>query len=173
MTARAKVLCQAIPRGGEPCRVSRAWLDPKTGDFRCIFHNSTSPATVEAHRRRQMRVAMYGERPPRKPRPPRVPDEVRFWRHVKKSDGCWEWTAGNNGHGYGWATRYRQLSVAAHRFSWEMHFGPIPPGLIVCHHCDNPPCVRPDHLFVGTYKDNMQDCVRKGRLIGRRTKKKL
>lgn len=51
----------------------------------------------------------------------------------------------------------------AHRVSWELAYGPIPPGLFVCHHCDNPPCVRPDHLFVGTPRDNTLDRDRKGR----------
>lgn len=52
----------------------------------------------------------------------------------------------------------------AHRVAWELSFGPVPAGLFVCHHCDNPRCVRPDHLFVGTHDANMRDRDRKGRL---------
>jgi hypothetical protein len=53
---------------------------------------------------------------------------------------------------------------AAHRVSWRMHNGDIPKGMVICHKCDNPPCVRPDHLFLGTYSDNTQDMIRKGRI---------
>ena len=87
----------------------------------------------------------------------------RFWRYVQKGDGCWEWSAARNGLGYGAFGLNRDDMMPAHRFSWELHFGPIPSGLFVCHHCDNPPCVRPDHLFLGTPLANVRDMVRKGR----------
>jgi hypothetical protein len=64
--------------------------------------------------------------------------------------------------GYGMVTAEgRQWS--AHRLAWTKAFGPIPPGLFVCHHCDNPPCIEPSHLFLGTHQDNMADRNRKGR----------
>lgn len=89
---------------------------------------------------------------------------TRFWARVSKSRGCWLWTACRNGNGYGslydHAARRMQL---ASRVSWRIHFGPIPSGLCVLHRCDNPPCVRPDHLFLGTQRDNMRDCAAKGR----------
>jgi hypothetical protein len=81
-----------------------------------------------------------------------------FWNKVNKTSGCWIWTAANK-DGYG---RYSN-SGYAHRISWEMHFGKIPAGMFVCHKCDNPPCVNPDHLFLGTNQDNVNDMRAKGR----------
>lgn len=90
-----------------------------------------------------------------------MPLEDRFWNKVRKSDNCWEWTAGKN-RGYG-AFFVNGKNVGAHKFSWEIHFGEIPKGMYVCHRCDNSLCVRPDHLFLGTQLDNIQDSVMKGR----------
>lgn len=89
-------------------------------------------------------------------------DKKRFEIRVKKTEGCWEWLATKHEKGYG-AFAYRNAMVRAHRFSYFMHFGPIPLGLEVCHHCDNPGCVRPDHLFLGTHHENMKDMSKKGR----------
>lgn len=85
-----------------------------------------------------------------------------LWRHVAKSEGCWLWTGATKGRGYGHFSR-RGRWFAAHRVSFELAFGPIPTGLRVLHRCDVPACVRPDHLFTGTGKDNYQDMVSKGR----------
>lgn len=93
-----------------------------------------------------------------------------FWNKVDRSGTCWVWTAARSEFGYGiYALRQdgRTRNDPAHRFSWRLHFGAIPDGLYVCHHCDNPPCVRPDHLFLGTPQANYLDMKRKGRL-GRR-----
>lgn len=92
----------------------------------------------------------------------------RFWAKVNLSGPvhpvigteCWEWTAANNGLGYG---VFRARQRYAHRFSWEVHVGPIPNGAFVCHRCDNPGCVRPNHLFLGTAQDNSSDMVAKSR----------
>lgn len=92
--------------------------------------------------------------------------EERFWAYVAKQDGdvCWEWTGKRDGPGYG-ALWVAGKTRGAHRVSWEMHNGAIPPGMFVCHSCDNRGCVRPDHLWLGTNEDNMQDAANKGRLV--------
>lgn len=91
--------------------------------------------------------------------------EERFWKYVHKTDTCWLWTAHKNRKGYG-GFGVNGRSGEAHRFSWVLHFGPIPDGLCVLHNCpggDNPSCVRPDHLFLGTKADNCRDRHAKGR----------
>lgn len=86
-----------------------------------------------------------------------------FWSKVDKSGECWEWQAYRMPWGYGRFGCADGKTRTAHRISYEMAFGPIPEGLIVCHTCDNPPCVRPKHFFLGSHKDNAQDAVRKRR----------
>lgn len=90
----------------------------------------------------------------------------RFWDKVHKTDGCWEWTGPCRPYGrvcVGSVKNNTRREVLAHRASWTINFGQIPDGKNVCHSCDNPACVRPDHLFIGSQKENMQDMYSKGR----------
>lgn len=88
-----------------------------------------------------------------------------FWSNVIKSDGCWNYKKIDGKppkKGYGYIS-FNGRKWPANRFSWMIHNGPIPDNLLVCHRCDNPACVRVDHLFLGTVKDNAQDKIIKGR----------
>lgn len=90
--------------------------------------------------------------------------QQRFWLRVQKGDGlgCWLWTGLVNNMDYG-TFRIGGKSVLVHRFSYELHRGAIPSGMVVMHSCDVPGCVNPDHLKLGTMKDNTQDMMAKGR----------
>ena len=100
--------------------------------------------------------------------------EVSFWEKVDKDttpDGCWEWTASKSKSGYGYF-RFRGEHWRAHRVAWVLTNGEIPhhddpkEKLFVCHHCDNPACCRPDHLFLGKPRENTEDMCAKGRCGG-------
>ena len=95
---------------------------------------------------------------------PITPVDVRFWRNVQKTETCWLWMGARN------MTHYGLLGIdghsrLAHRISYALLVGPIPDGLDVLHKCDNPPCVNPDHLFLGDAKANAADKIAKGRHI--------
>lgn len=88
--------------------------------------------------------------------------EDRFNDQHEKGPGCWEWTGRCSVAGYG-QIKDNYRTRGAHRVSYEIHNGAVPEGLQVLHHCDNPPCVNPEHLFIGTHQDNMDDKVSKNR----------
>lgn len=96
--------------------------------------------------------------------------EERFWKRVEKTDGCWLWTgskAGGRDGRYGTIreTGPSRKSAYTHRYSYELHHGPIPDGHVVMHTCDVPACVNPDHLLLGTQGDNVKDMDAKGRRV--------
>lgn len=90
-----------------------------------------------------------------------LPLEARFWKYVNKTEGCWLWTGGTRS-GYG-AMKWKREPCLAHRLSWEIHNGPVLGDLWVLHKCDVHACVRPDHLFLGTPRDNTNDRIEKRR----------
>jgi hypothetical protein len=91
----------------------------------------------------------------------------RFWKKVLKTQTCWIWMGGHNEAGYGTFFRYDKDGngrfINAHRFSWEICHGTIPFGKQILHKCDNPRCVRPDHLAIGTQSENILDSMAKER----------
>jgi hypothetical protein len=96
--------------------------------------------------------------------------EEKFWEKVDKNgcfcerlqSRCWIWNGWKISGGYG-KIKINGIVIYAHRFVWNITNGEIPVGILVCHKCDNPSCVNPEHLFLGTMKDNMQDKIKKGR----------
>ncbi len=92
-------------------------------------------------------------------------DVARFWSYVEKTDGCWIWRGSvcalRGGYGQ---INIRGKVLKTHRVAYALEIAEVPDGLFVCHHCDNPICVRPSHLFVGTCADNVNDAWKKGRL---------
>lgn len=121
---------------------------------------SLKSGLCQMHKRR---LAKYGTTDPQKRS--RGPLAERFWLYVdKRKDGeCWEWTGALGPNGYGRTSDRGQNDLVAHRVSYELAHGAIPDGKIIMHSCDNRKCVNPQHLTAGTYLENMQDMIGKGR----------
>lgn len=92
-----------------------------------------------------------------------VPQDPLFWAKVDTSGDCWLWTGYLDRQGYGRVGRKGRNPMGAHRYAWELTNGPIPEGKVIRHSCDNPPCVNPVHLQLGTQRDNIADRQRRGR----------
>lgn len=109
---------------------------------------------------------------------PKIPLAIRFWNKVDKNGPivrpelgpCWIWLGTKNKDGYGLVS-HNKKSATTHRVSWELHNGPIPNKLQVLHRCDNPPCVNPAHLWLGTNGDNTRDAAQKGRHVAGQNRK--
>lgn len=101
---------------------------------------------------------------------PETPLRFRFLAKLAFGNpgGCWLWSGARHPQGYGFIKRKDGAQLRAHRVAYELMFGSIPAGVFVCHHCDNPRCVRPSHLFLGSHKDNMADMATKGRAARQR-----
>jgi hypothetical protein len=151
--------CEPLVYGGmKPCKIETCdgFVTPKSARGMCVRHYRSFMTHGDPH----AGVIL-------------TPIE-RFWSRVDRrgADDCWPWQArcDKDGYGWFWDSDVSKVSIRAHRYSWMLHTGAMPDASVhVCHHCDNPPCVNPAHLFVGTNKDNIDDKMRKGRHRGNET----
>jgi HNH endonuclease len=145
---------------GQPQRFVKGHSATRKERKPCAAPGCERTATAQYCKKHAECVRIHGDLVGKRPK---GDEEFRFWFRVDKTGDCWTWTGGKSRNGYGAFWTKEKRLVRASRFSYEQHYGPIPNGMVVCHRCDNPPCVRPDHLFLGTQSDNMRDMWQKGR----------
>lgn len=160
---------------GIPCRVSVAGMDMRGRRMAWTLTKGAIPlgqivlvtclnklCCNPAH----LRLGTYLDE--RQSRPSYQNRIARFWDRIERpAGGCWEWKGLLTKSGYG-NLRWDGRGWLAHRLAWTLARGPVPSHLFVCHHCDNPKCCNPEHLFIGTQTDNMHDMFAKGRRIAAR-----
>ena len=166
---------------GSPCNMAYRIIcegpaDTRSGlSWRWELPDGTASDAQYGHRKDAQRAALKRLRdgaPKEMPAPikklarPKTNDEMRAYLKsnvtVDPETGCWMWRGSAKSRGYGMIA-VEGYARRAHRASWEAFRGPIPPKMFACHHCDRPGCINPDHLFIGTCRDNIDDMMRKGR----------
>lgn len=131
--------------------------------MKCLVENCSNKYYAKGYcEKHYQRIKKYGNTEGIKPQ---NPPEVRFWKFVDKQSDCWIWIGNKRGNYGSFSVGSRSLgSVLAHRFSWSMYSKQeTPKGMVIMHSCDNPLCVNPAHLSVGTYMENTHDMLKKGR----------
>lgn len=165
--AKGRVYCS------HKCRRDATLASPECAKAAEMYAAGKSLRRVMAEtgiNRETLRSFMHGNRMERRPRiyatALSVEERLLKMVSINADTGCWDVPALHE-FGYGMLSVNGKPDVA-HRWSWRVYRGEIPKGKMICHHCDNPSCINPDHLFLGTQKDNMSDAARKGRLGKRR-----